>query len=166
MAIDGESMTEEFERIKAVTSPEVAALLEERGIRDEEVRRVIAHGEETGNIFVHPATGRRTASFRPGNTTYWVEYEREDDTFRIIRAYSHRMLILEGFNMPSKKKETADRWCLKCGVPLTLTTIKLTYLEETFAADTPACPSCGRAFVSEEDAIKKMALAEKMLEDK
>jgi len=159
-------MAGEHQRIELAASPEVAALLEERAIRDEDVRRVIAHGEETGNIFVQPATGRRTASFRPGNTTYWVEYEREGETFRIIRAYSHRMLILEGFNMPSKKKEATDRVCLKCGVPLELTTIKLTYLEETFAADTPACPSCGRAFVSEEDAIKKMALAEKMLEDK
>jgi len=149
-----------------VISPEVEALLEERGVREEDVQRVILHGEETGNIFLHPSTGRLTAYFRPGNTTYWVEYEREGGTFRVIRAYSHRMLILEGFNMPSKRRETADRSCLKCGVPLELTTIKLTYLEETFGADTPACPSCGRAFVSEEDATKKMALAEKMLEDK
>ena len=159
-------MAEEHEQIRITASPEVVTCLEERGIRDEDVRRTIAHGEETGNIFVHPATGRRTVSFRPGNTTYWVEYEREGGIFRVVRAYSHRMLILEGFNMPSKKKETADRVCLKCGVPLKLTTIKLTYLEETFAADTPACPSCGHAFVSEEDAVKKMALAEKMLEDK
>jgi hypothetical protein len=75
------------------------------------------------------------------------------------------MKILEGFNMPPKVKRAATDWsCLKCSVSLELATVKLTYLDETFAADTLACPSCQRVFVSETDAVGKMAPAEKMLE--
>jgi len=51
-------------------------------------------------------------------------------------------------------------------VPLERATVKLTYLDETFGVDLPSCPSCQRVFVSEENALQKMALAEKMLEDK
>ena len=146
--------------------PEIDALLVERGIRREDLEHVIAHAEETEDACVNGVTGRYIASYRPGNTTYWVEYDREAGYFRIFRAYSHRMLILENFNTPAKRKETLDWRCLKCGVQLELATVKLTHLEETFATDTPACPSCCRVFVSETDAIEKMGLAEKMLEDK
>ncbi len=159
-------MENEHGKIKIEASPEIETLLEERGIRKEDVERVIARAEETGNVFVHKDNKRYLGCWRPVNTTYWVEYTHEEDVFRVSRAYSHRMLTLEGFNMPAKRKETADWLCFKCNVQLELATVKLTYLEETFGADTFACPLCGRVFVSEEDAVKKMALAEKMLEDK
>jgi predicted RNA-binding Zn-ribbon protein involved in translation (DUF1610 family) len=73
---------------------------------------------------------------------------------------------LMGAGVPAKRKETAEWACVKCGLALELATVKLAYLDETFGADIPACPSCGRVYVSESDAVEKMALAEKMLEDK
>jgi hypothetical protein len=77
------------------------------------------------------------------------------------------MEILEGFNMPPKAMKKDPEWlCVECGAFLEMATVKLTYLDETFAAETLACPSCRRVFVSEADAVDKMAPAEKMLEDK
>ena len=77
------------------------------------------------------------------------------------------MKILEGFNLPSKKEPVETGWlCASCDLPLAVATVKLTYLDETFAADLPACPSCQRVLVTEENAVVKMALAERMLEDK
>jgi hypothetical protein len=77
------------------------------------------------------------------------------------------MKILHGFNLPSKKEQTSTDWhCTACALPLELATVKLAYLDETFAVDIPACPACQRVFVSEEQAVAKMALAERMLEDK
>ena len=77
------------------------------------------------------------------------------------------MKILHGFNMPSKKEQTITDWlCTACALPLELATVKLAYLDETFAVDIPACPACQRVLVSEEQAVAKMALAERMLEDK
>jgi hypothetical protein len=158
---------EDYETIKIEMAPDIGMLLEERGIRGEDIRRVIAYAEQTRKIFRNSTTGHCLACHRASKITYWVEYGREGDSCRIFGAYSHRMEILEGFNMPSKQKETISEWlCVECDIFLELATVKLTYLDETFAAETPACPSCQRVFVSEADAVDKMALAEKMLEDK
>jgi hypothetical protein len=147
--------------------PELRVILEQRGIGEEEILSVIAYTEETQRIFLNRTTEHRLGSRRPSKVTYWVEYASEGDAYRIHSAYSHRMEILEGFNMPPKQKKTIPEWiCLPCGVSLELAAIKLKYLDETFAAETPACPSCQRPLVSEADAVEKMAAAEKMLEDK
>lgn len=150
-----------------MVDPQVEALLEERRITEEEIRNVIESADSARSVFTHSLTGRCLASLSLPNATTWVEYSRDADSFRVYSAYTHRMKIIEGFNMPPKVKGGAMEWlCMKCSVPLELATVKLTYLDETFAADTPACPVCQRALVSEEDAVRKMALAEKMLEDK
>jgi hypothetical protein len=154
------------EKISLEISAEVGMLVEERGIRQEDIRKVIVFAQETGNVYTHPASGRSIAYCMPSNTTYWVEYDHEGDIYRIHGAYSHRMEILHGFNMAAKRKEVSDWVCMKCGKPLELATVKLRYLDETFGVDLPACPSCQRIFVSEENAVQKMALAERMLEDK
>jgi len=148
-------------------SGDLRILLEERGIRDENIRSVLCFAESGRQFHTHGASGRRLAYFTPSKVTYWVEYEPETDGFRIYRAYSHRMKILHGFNMPSKKAQTEAGWlCSACELSLELATVKLAYLDETFAVDLPACPACQRVLISEEQAIAKMALAERMLEDK
>jgi hypothetical protein len=144
-----------------------ASLLEKRRIDVGDIRKVIAYAQATGNAFVNKVTGHYLAYYRPSITTYWVEYNLEGNEYEIFCAYSHRMEILEGFNIPPKSTERSDDWwCVKCNVPLEQATVKLTYLDETFGANLPSCPSCQRVFVSEENALQKMALAEKMLEDK
>jgi hypothetical protein len=158
---------EDHETIKIEMDPDIGKLLEERGIKSEDIRKAVAAAEPMKNLFRNTATGHILAYHRPSKITYWVEYGREGDFYRIYRAYSHRMEILEGLNMPAKQKETNSEWlCMRCGILLELATVKLSYLDEIFAAETPACPSCQRVLVSEADAVEKMALAEKMLEDK
>ena len=147
--------------------PEIAALLEERGITRADVEGVVALARQTGGLFTNRATGHHLACHRPSKVTFWVECAEAEDGCRIVSAYSHRMKVLEGFNLPAKAKGGDPDWlCAKCNVPLETATVKLTYLDETFATGMPACPSCQRVFVSEKDAVEKMALAEKMLEDK
>jgi hypothetical protein len=153
--------------VTLLMTPDVQSLLDERGIRDEDMRQVLSNVESGGLFHTQVSTGHRLAYFTPSKVTYWVEYEPTVEGYRIITAYSHRMMILHGFNMPSKKEHTITDWlCTPCTLPLELATVKLAYLDETFAVDIPACPSCQRIFVSEEQAVAKMALAERMLEDK
>jgi hypothetical protein len=157
----------ESERVEIKIDPQARPLLDERRIAVDEIRKVIEFAESTKYLFTNRVTGHCLGSLNLSNTTYWVEYGRETDSFMVYGAYTHRMKILEGLNMPAKVKSTSTDWaCSKCSVPLESVTVKLTYLDETFAADTLACPSCQRVFVSEEDAVEKMAPAEKMLEDK
>jgi NADPH-dependent glutamate synthase beta subunit-like oxidoreductase len=79
--------------IKVNISEEVKALLEERMILVEDVRRTITHAEQTGDKIENPATGRFVASFRPVSVTYWVEYSPECGGFTVHNAYSHRMEV-------------------------------------------------------------------------
>lgn len=74
-------------------SEEVRILLEKRMILIEDVRKVVAHAEETGEKFEDPATGHLLASYRPTCVTYWVEYTVEGSCYVIHNAYSHRMQV-------------------------------------------------------------------------
>ncbi len=147
--------------------PMVQELLEQRGIREENIRQVLAFARAGKMFHLQPATGHCLASFNAGKVTYWLEYQEEEGGCRIFTAYSHRMKILEGYNLPSKQQPVETGWiCAKCEAPLAIATVKLTYLDETFAVDLPSCPLCQRVLVNEEQAVSKMALAERMLEDK
>ena len=148
-------------------APEVRSLLDERGIRDEDIRQVLAYAERENLFHTNRSTGHKLAYFCSSKVTYWVEYAREEGGVRVFTAYSHRMKILEGFNMPPKKAAHEADWvCARCDVPLEMAAVQLAYLDETFAVDIPACPSCQRVLVTEENAVVKMAMAERMLEDK
>ena len=150
-----------------IIEPAVGETLEQRGIREEDIRQVLAVAQAGKRFLRQPATGRHLASFTPAAVTYWVEYGREGEGYRVFGAYSHRMRVLEGFNLPSRKEQPESGWvCGGCEIPLALATVKLKYLDETFAVDLPACPACQRVLISEEQAVKKMAMAERMLEDK
>lgn len=152
---------------KLKIDPYVLSLLVERAIRREDILLALVLSEENRRVYVHQGTGRRLAYASLSEVTYWIEYELREDSYGIINAYSHRMKILEGYNMAPKVSAEEPGWrCEQCDLPLATATVKLTYLDETFAADLPSCPSCQHVFVSEEVAISKMALAERMLEDK
>jgi len=142
-------------------------LLDERGIRQETLLQVISSAEADHRFHIDPVTGHQLAYRSLPQVTYWVEYQKGAQGYTIFSAYSHRMKILEGFNLPPKQAAAPLTWrCAACDVALEMATVKLTYLDETFAVDLPACPSCQRVLISEENAVRKMALAEKMLEDK
>ena len=142
-------------------------LLDERGIRQETLQQVISSAEADQRFYTDPVTGHQLAYLSLPQVTYWVEYQKNAQAYTIFSAYSHRMKILEGFNLPPKQAAAPLTWrCAACEVALAMATVKLTYLDETFAVDLPACPSCQRVLISEENAVQKMALAEKMLEDK
>ncbi len=92
----GEAVEEEGAPVQLDVSPEVRALLERRMILLEDVRKVIEHAERTGDRLEDPQTGRRLASHRPVEVTYWVEYSAAQGGagFVVHNAYSHRMQVV------------------------------------------------------------------------
>jgi hypothetical protein len=61
----------------------------------------------------------------------------------------------------------AEGWlCAKCGVPLEMRKVEVSYMGSKYPVDLPRCPSCGLVFIPEELALGKMAEVEKLLEDK
>ncbi len=69
--------------------------------------------------------------------------------------------------MKEKKQASGGTWlCGRCGLPLELCKVQVTYLGSALSLDLPGCPGCGAVVVTEEIAAGKMAEAEQLLEDK
>ena len=91
----GEKMDikDEYEYIKIVIEDEIRAKMEDELILEGDIKRVIGYAEKTNNSFYNPETGHILAGRRFVNITFWVEYQKVNDTFKIINAYSHRMQV-------------------------------------------------------------------------
>ena len=81
----------EHQKIKLKIAPEVQDLLDKRRILEEDLQKVIHHGETTGEKFYDPESGRFKASFRPYQVMFWVEYLPSEEGFIVFNAYFHRM---------------------------------------------------------------------------
>ena len=79
------------QQLKLYLSDEIEAKLEARHILKRELSEAIRQAENNQRRLIDPSNGHYTTSWRPGNVTFWVEYLPEDDGWRIINAYSHRM---------------------------------------------------------------------------
>jgi NADPH-dependent glutamate synthase beta subunit-like oxidoreductase len=89
----GENVIDQADPIQLVISAEVAQVMEKRMVLAEDIRKVIAHAEATGEKMADLATGRFLASHRPVAVTYWVEYSPLETGFQIHNVYSHRMEV-------------------------------------------------------------------------
>ena len=56
--------------------------------------------------------------------------------------------------------------CTRCDQDLVLTKVELEYMGYTITHELPACPTCGRVFISRELAEGRMCELEQTLEDK
>lgn len=90
-------MTDEMraQDIKLIISAEVKAKMEERMIRPDDIRQVIAQAEATGGKLRGCESGHLLAYLRPASVTFWVEYTPEDGQYLIHNTYSHRLEIKE-----------------------------------------------------------------------
>ena len=57
-------------------------------------------------------------------------------------------------------------YCDKCKKELVMTKVSFEYMGRTFDHEVPACPECGKAFISRELVKGKMAEVETLMEDK
>ena len=94
----GENWEEEVEKmadIKLKISPELVKKLNRFLILEEEVHQAVAHCEATGEKLYDPERDVYMGHLRIGIITYWVEYQKTDDGYTLVNAYSHRMEILK-----------------------------------------------------------------------
>ena len=74
---------------------QVADLMDERHILDEDLKRVIQNAESTGEKLYQTDTDHFLSKLRVGDVTFYVEYSHIDNVYRIHTAYSHRFLLEE-----------------------------------------------------------------------
>ena len=86
---------EAHEGISLKKSEEVAELLEERGIHDEEIRMVIHNAETTGGKLYQQDGDRFLARLRVLGATFYVEYSVSGEDYIVHSAYAHKSELVE-----------------------------------------------------------------------
>ena len=79
--------------LKLIIPPEVWKIMDERFILFEDIEKVVAHAQNTGERFFNPENSNYLANLRIENVTYWVRYEEKEDGILVSSVYSHRMEV-------------------------------------------------------------------------
>lgn len=82
------------EGIKLNMTEDVRRRIDQRRILEDDIRKVIAHGERSGKRLKDIRTGHYRACLQPENVTFWVDYSLGDEGFTVHNAYCHRMKIV------------------------------------------------------------------------
>jgi len=81
--------------IKIEKSAEIAALMEERFITDDDIRQIIANAEKTGRKLYKQDSDHFLSKLRIGQTYFYVEYSPAgESTYKIHTTWAHRFIIL------------------------------------------------------------------------
>lgn len=79
---------------KVVIPEDVAKILDERMILEEDVYSVIGDYHNSGSAVYDERSGMLTSSLRKGNVTFWLQFkEDEEGVYTVCGAYSHRMKV-------------------------------------------------------------------------
>lgn len=86
-------LKEEFADIELIIDDHIKKMMDDRLILEADIKKVIGQCEETKNMFFNAEKGHYLGFRRILNVTYWVEYKKIGDSYKIINIYSHRMDI-------------------------------------------------------------------------
>ena len=79
------------ENISVKVDEELVGLMEERGIKLEDVERVIAQSEEAGDFLYDADEDKYLAKKSFGEFTVYAGYTKEAETYMLSTAYGHRV---------------------------------------------------------------------------
>ncbi len=89
----GESQEEVESKVNLIITDDVRAVMAKRNILVEDLLKVMAHVEETGQKMWNATKETYVAYYRPVAVTYWVEFTPSDEGYHILNTYSHRLEI-------------------------------------------------------------------------
>jgi hypothetical protein len=86
---------DEAKAVKIEKSAEIAALMDERHITDDDIRRVITNAEKTGRKLYKQDSDHFLSKLRTGQIYFYVEYSPAGESaYKIHAAWAHRFVIL------------------------------------------------------------------------
>lgn len=72
---------------------EMQEIMEDRGIREDDIREVLEYAESTGKKLYVEGEERYLAKKKIGNVTFNVEYAPTSDGVEILNLYSHVVVL-------------------------------------------------------------------------
>ena len=87
--------SDKTKEVKLEKSAEIAALMDERNITDDNIRNIIANAEKTGRKLYKQDSDHFLSKLRIGQTYFYVEYSTAgESTYKIHTVWAHRFVIL------------------------------------------------------------------------
>ena len=83
----------DFKTVALTISDDVAAIMEERGIKEDDVREVLEYAETTGKKLYIEGEEHFLARKRIGNFSAYVEYVVKDGAVELVDVYSHMVKL-------------------------------------------------------------------------
>jgi hypothetical protein len=74
-------------------SEEVRQKMEDRMILESDIRETIQAYRDTQMAVYNEADETLTTQHRIGNVSFWVRFQEEENHYRILSVYSHRMTV-------------------------------------------------------------------------
>ena len=77
-----------------IMDSETELKINERGIQKSDIKEVLAYAENHEKLYID-GENRFLGKKRMENFTAYVEYDKEDDGYKILDVYSHRVSLSE-----------------------------------------------------------------------
>ena len=150
--------------INLVIKPEVAAVLKERGIKEDEVKTLVDWAETTKEKFVDAGKNLHWTTKVMGNANYSAIYKPAGTGFELVTAFSYK--VMQKAITDYILEDTTDWAYAKTGEKVTRITADWEYIGVRRLASALGCKSCPTAYLEEYMATKTIAIAQMLLEKK
>lgn len=85
----------DFKTVEIKKSEEIEGRMEERGIREDDIREVLEYAESSGKKLYVEGEAHFLARKRIGNYSAYVEYLLADGCVEVVDVYSHMVKLAE-----------------------------------------------------------------------
>lgn len=79
---------------KIFIDEDLEKIIEERMILKTDIQKAIINANDKNEYFIDAKEDCFITSFRPNNVTFWVKYNKFQDGYKVLNAYTHRMIFL------------------------------------------------------------------------
>jgi hypothetical protein len=150
--------------INLIIKPEVANVLKERGIKEDEVKSLVDYAETNKEKFVNAAENLHWTTKPIGNVTFSAVYKPSGTGFELVSAYSYKV---KQKTITDYIMEDVAPWVYaKTNEKIVRVTADYEYIGVTRAVSALGCKGCATAYIEEYMAMKTIAIAQMLLEKK
>lgn len=151
--------------INLIVKPEVATVLKERGIKEDEVKTLVDWAETTKEKFVDAGKGLHWTTKRMGNVNISAIYKPAGgNNLELVTAYGFKVMQV---GITDYILEDATDWVYaRTTEKVTRITADWEYIGVRRLASALGCKGCPTAYLEEYMATKTIAIAQMLLEKK
>jgi hypothetical protein len=150
--------------INLIIKPEVANLLKERGLKEDDIKTLVDWAETNKEKFVNSEQNLHWTTKMMGNMTFSAIYKPSGTGFELVSAYGYKV---KQKAITDYILEDVSPWVYaKTNEKVTRVNGDVEYIGVTRMVSGLGCKSCPTLYIEEYMAMKTIAIAQMLLEKK